>query len=88
MFVHPEQVAEVVKRHPEISKARLVVDSVNANDVMTLHCETTNPDTDGLADKLQQTVRDVCKLKGEVALVAPDTLANDGKVIDDVRTYE
>jgi phenylacetate-CoA ligase len=84
----PEQVAEVVKRHPEISKARLVVDSVNANDVMTLHCETTNPDTDGLADKLQQTVRDVCKLKGEVALVAPDTLANDGKVIDDVRTYE
>ena len=88
MFVHPEQVAEVVKRHPEISKARLVVDSVNANDVMTLHCETTNPDTDGLADKLQQTVRDVCKLKGEVALVGPDTLANDGKVIDDVRTYE
>ena len=88
MFVHPEQVAEVIKRHPEIGKARLVVASVNATDVMTLHCETENTDTDGLVENIQQSVRDVCKLKGKVALVAPSSLANDGKVIDDVGTYE
>ncbi len=87
MFVHPEQVAEVVKRHPEISKARLVVASENANDVMTLHCETSAA-ADGLDEKIKQTIREVCKLKGEVALVTAGTLANDGKVIDDVRTYE
>lgn len=88
MFVHPEQVAEVVKRHPEVSKARLVVNSENANDVMTLHCETNDQSADGLAESIKNTIRDICKLKGEVMLVAANSLANDGKVIDDVRTYE
>ena len=54
---------------------------------MTLHCEVASSDAD-LADALVASLRDVCKLRGEVELVAPGSLANDGKVIDDVRSYE
>ncbi len=89
MFVHPSQVAEVLKRHPEIAKARLVVTGEMANDVMTLHCETTDPAAAaGLQAALAETIRDVTKLRGEVALVAIGSLPNDGKVIDDTRKYE
>lgn len=87
MFVHPEQIAAVLKRHPEIEKGRLVVDSVNAADVMTLSCETTITDQ-ALTDKIKDSLRELCKVRGEVKLVGIGDLPNDGKVIDDVRTYE
>jgi phenylacetate-CoA ligase len=87
MFVHPEQVAEVLRRHPDIVKGRLVVDRDADNDVMTLHCEVASSEAD-LAEAIVASLREVCKLRGEVELVAPGSLANDGKVIDDVRTYE
>ncbi|MEM7257976.1 MAG: AMP-binding protein [Pseudomonadota bacterium] len=88
MFVHPEQVAAVVSRHSEIIKARLVVNSDNNNDTMTLHCETQVTPDEALSGKIAQSIREVCKLRGEVAFVETGSLANDGKVIDDVRTYE
>jgi phenylacetate-CoA ligase len=89
MFVHPKQVAEVVKRHPEIIKARLVVSGEMANDVMTLHCEVAQPDgVSTLAAALVDTIRDITKLRGEVKLVAQDSLPSDGKVIEDARTYK
>ncbi len=84
MFVHPSQVAEVLKRHPEVLKARLVVEGELANDRMTLHAETAAA-PEGLAAALAQSLRDVTKLRGEVQLLAPGALANDGKVIDDQR---
>lgn len=84
MFVHPSHVAEVLRRHPEISKARLVVVSENGQDVMTLHCETHAADAPAVAESLQA----ICKLKGRIELTAPDTLPNDGKVIDDRRNYK
>lgn len=87
MFVHPEQVAEVVRRHPEIQRARLVVSSVDNIDQMTLRIETENRD-DGFAATVRETVQNVLKLKGHVEFAEPGTLPNDGKVIDDVRTYE
>ncbi|MBF0332034.1 MAG: AMP-binding protein [Alphaproteobacteria bacterium] len=87
MFVHPEQVAEVVKRHPEISRARLVVTREGGNDAMTLKCETTGP-TDGLAAKLAETMQAVMKLKGRAETVPAGGLPNDGKVIEDARSYE
>ncbi len=87
MFVAPEQIAEVTARHSEILKARLVVSSDDNRDVMTLHCETDGGG-ENLASAIVETLRAVCNLRGEVALVAPGTLANDGKVIDDVRSYE
>ncbi|MBF0391120.1 MAG: AMP-binding protein, partial [Alphaproteobacteria bacterium] len=68
MFVHPEQVAEVVKRHPEIARARLVVTREDGNDAMTLKCETTGP-TAGLAAKLAETMQAVMKLKGRAETV-------------------
>jgi phenylacetate-CoA ligase len=87
MFVHPGQVAEVLRRHPELGRARLVVEGEMANDRMTLHAEAaTHPE--GLAAAVAQTLRDVTKLRGEVALVAPGTLPNDGKVIEDARRYD
>ena len=87
MFVHPSQVADVVRRHPEIVRARLVVTSVDNQDVMTLRCESETGDA-AIAGAVGATVRDVCKLRGEIEIVAPGTLANDGKVIEDARTYE
>jgi phenylacetate-CoA ligase len=87
MFVHPGQVADVVKRHPEITKARLVVTGRTGNDVMTLHVEVEGGG-DALIDKVKQSIQNVTKLRGEVALVAPGSLANDGKVIDDARSYD
>jgi phenylacetate-CoA ligase len=86
MFVHPGQVAEVVKRHPELLKARLVVQGEMANDHLTLHVESTSVATN-LAAAVAGSVRDVTKLRAEVVLVAPGTLANDGKVIEDARSY-
>lgn len=89
MFVHPSQVAEVVKRHPEIVKARLIISGEMGNDVMTLHCELA--DVVGMAAgtaAIVDTIRDVTKLRGEVQLVARDSLPNDGKVIEDARTYQ
>ena len=86
MFVTPKQVNEIVRRHPEVKKARLVVDGENADDRMTLKCEVAGAPA-GLADALVATMRDVTKLRGEVAFVAPGSLPNDGKVIEDLRKY-
>jgi phenylacetate-CoA ligase len=88
LFVHPSQVAEVVHRHHEILKARLVVDNAASQDRMTLHCEVREPAAPNLAKDIVGSIRDVTKLRGEVALKAPGELANDGKVIDDVRKYD
>jgi phenylacetate-CoA ligase len=86
MFVHPGQVAEVVKRFPEITRARLVVTGEMANDQMRLMVEAAN--AEGLVQKIGDAVRDITKLRAEVALVAVGSLPNDGKVIEDARTYQ
>ena len=88
MFVHPSQVAEVLRRHPEVGKGRLVVDSVDNRDLMTLHCEVAGERPERLSVAIAASLREVCKLRGEVHLVEAGVLANDGKVIDDVRGYE
>jgi phenylacetate-CoA ligase len=87
MFVHPEQVAAVAKRHPEIRRARLVVTNPDSVDAMTLHCEVT-VDSGGaaLAAAIADSLREMTKLRGEVAF-AP-SLPNDGKVISDERKYD
>ncbi|HEY0847982.1 MAG TPA: AMP-binding protein [Noviherbaspirillum sp.] len=87
MFVHPSQVAEVVKRHPQVVKARLVVSGEMANDIMTLHCEVDDPASVATAP-IVDTIREVTKLRGDVQLVARGALPNDGKVIEDARKYE
>ncbi len=85
MFVHPSQVAEIVKRHPEIQRARLVVSGEQARDEMTLRVEA--PAMQGLAERIAGTVRDVTKLRADIDVVAPGSLPNDGKVIEDARSY-
>jgi phenylacetate-CoA ligase len=86
MFVHPGQVAEVVKRFPEIQRARLVVSGEMANDQMCLKVETA--EADGLAQKIGDAVRDITKLRADVSFVAAGSLPNDGKVIEDARSYQ
>ncbi len=85
MFVHPSQVAEIVRRHPEVKRARLVVSGEMANDRMDLRVEVDGA-PEGLAARLGDSVREVTKLRGDVLLCAPGTLPNDGKVIEDART--
>ena len=87
MFVHPGQVAAIVSRHPEVLKARLVVDNPEGNDRMTLHVELRDNATSH-AEAIVATIRDVTKLRGEVTFASPGTLPNDGKVIDDLRRFE
>jgi phenylacetate-CoA ligase len=82
MFVHPRQIADIVKRHPEIARARMVVDRRDGADVMTLMCECAG---EGQAAAIEETIQATCKLKGGVEFVAPGSLPNDGKVIDDRR---
>ena len=87
MFVHPAQVAEIVRRHPEIGKARLVVENPEGNDRMTLKVEVAG-NASSRREAILDSIRDVTKLRGEVAFVAPGELPNDGKVIDDARKYD
>jgi len=84
MFVHASQVAELMKRHPELARARLVVEGEMANDRMTLHAETASR-AEGLPAALAGSMRDITKLRCEVRLVDPGSLPNDGKVIEDLR---
>ena len=85
MFVHPSQVSEIVRRHPELGRARLVISGDADGDRMSLEAEAADTAPEGLAAHVADTIRDVTKLRGSVALRAPGTLPNDGKVIDDVR---
>lgn len=87
MFIHPEQVDKVIKRHPEIIRARLLVDWVDQADEITLRCETDSRE-ESLVTAIVESIRHICKLRGTVELLEPGTLPNDGKVIDDIRDYD
>jgi phenylacetate-CoA ligase len=86
MFVTPKQVNDLVRRHPEVLRARLVVEGEAGNDRMTLKCEVREHPA-GLEEALVASIRDLTKLRGEVELVNPGSLPNDGKVIEDLRKY-
>ena len=86
MFVHPKQVNDVVKRFAEIARARLVVSGEMANDAMTLKVEV-NGSVDGLGARISDAIREVTKLRGQVEIVAIGSLPNDGKIIEDARSY-
>ena len=86
MFVHPEQLADLARRHPEIHRLRLVVDNPDGQDRMVLHCETEGG-SEALAKAMVASLREATKLRGEVAFCAAGSLPNDGKVIEDSRKY-
>jgi phenylacetate-CoA ligase len=86
MFVRPEQIAEIVGRHPETAKARLTVTREAEQDVFEVAFETETC-SDAFVEALAASVQAVLKLKGAIRLVAPGELPNDGKVIDDQRAY-
>ncbi len=93
MFVHPGQIASIARRFPEVAKARLVVTGEMANDSMTLMVETdavpaNAASVDRLGQRISEAIRDVTKLRGAVQCVAPGALPNDGKVIEDARSYQ
>ena len=86
LFVQPGQVAAIAARFPQVLRARLVVSGEMANDAMVLRVETTET-SPALANRLQDSIREVTKLRAEVELVAPGSLPNDGLVIEDARSY-
>ena len=87
MFVHPSQVADIARRFPQVQKARLVISGEMANDQMCLRVEANEADG-GLQQQIEAVVRDVTKLRAQVELVLPGSLPNDGKVIEDARSYQ
>ena len=84
MFVHPEQVEAVRKRHPEILRARLIITNPDSSDAMTLHCQ--GQEQSGLTEAVATSLRELTKLRGDVVFVG--SLPNDGKVIEDLRKYD
>ena len=87
MFVRPEQVAEVARRHPELGRLRLIVTRAGETDAMTLAAEAASPG-EGLKAAVAATLQDITKLKGTVDFVVPGSLPNDGKVISDERKVD
>lgn len=87
MFVTPGQIAEVLKRHKPITKARLVVDNPGSVDAMTLWVEVTR-DEPGLIAAVAETMQAICKVRGSVVVADANSLPNDGKVIEDARKYD
>ncbi|HET7849377.1 MAG TPA: AMP-binding protein [Pseudolabrys sp.] len=85
MFVHPAQVAEIAKRHPEVARVRLVVSRAGQQDSMVLMAECSQAD-EGLSDAMAATLQSITKVRGLVRLVPPGTLPDDGKVIVDERS--
>lgn len=85
VFVHPSQLADLVNRHPELKRVRLVVSRPGDLDVMTLRAEVEPERRGALATAVVATLRELTQLRGEVELVAPGSLPNDGKVIEDTR---
>lgn len=86
MFVHPEQIAALGKRHPELGRIRLVVGRQGEQDSMTLNAEAATA-SDDLKARVAETLVGLTKLKGDVVLSPPGSLPNDGKVISDERSY-
>ncbi len=91
MFVHPGQVAEIMRKHQQVTKARLVVSGNIGSEVLTLHCETSpdgsfEPAT--LTDDMATTVREVTKLRANVVLKPQASLPDDGRWIEDARSYD
>ena len=87
MFVHPKQVDEIVKRFAEVTRGRLVVSGEMANDAMTLRVESPSA-SEQLVSSIEEAIRDITKLRGRVEVVPPGSLPNDGKVIEDARSYQ
>lgn len=87
MFVHPDQVAEVAKHHKELGRVRLVVSREKERDVMVLQAESSNLQAE-FAEIVAESLQNYCKIRGKVALVAPDSLPNDGLIIADERSYD
>ncbi|WP_354689677.1 AMP-binding protein [Lentibacter algarum] len=84
MFVRPEQVAAFVAKHSEIFKARVVAKRQGEMDAMTVMVEAEGGDAAAYA----KSVSEVLKLKGEIEIVGRGSLPNDGKVIEDLRSYD
>jgi phenylacetate-CoA ligase len=84
MFVRPEQIAEIMRAHPGLGRARLVVSGAEGRDVMVLHVEAPARDA-ALVESLGRSLQGITRLRGEIRLEEPGALPNDGRVIDDIR---
>jgi phenylacetate-CoA ligase len=90
MFVHPGQIQDIIRRHPEINKARVIVTGNIGNEEMTMHCELKSDakcDLSALETEIAQSTREVTKLRANVHFEAMNSLPADGKLIEDARTY-
>jgi phenylacetate-CoA ligase len=83
MFVRPEQVAEIARRHPDLGRMRLLVSRVGETDAMVLRVEA--PAGAGLAEAVGRSLQEITRVRGDVEIVPPGSLPNDGKVIADER---
>ncbi len=88
MFVHPSQVQKVVEAHPEIAKARLIVERPDDQDVMKLEIELKGSIVEGFISKVETTIKDSLRLKGSVCVLDPGTLESEYKIIDDRRKWD
>ena len=92
LFVHPKQISEINRRHPEIVRSKLIVESRDKKDVMTLNCEVAEnlrlSNNSKFIASLSKTIQAICTVRGEVKLIKVGTLQNNGKIIEDHRSYD
>jgi phenylacetate-CoA ligase len=85
LFVHPEQLAELAKRHSQIARYRLVVSDSGGGDVMTLKVEVSAAASPEMAAQIGESLTLLTKLRGTVEFSTAGSLPADGKVIEDAR---
>ena len=86
MFIYPTHIAAILARHPDIYRARLVIDNPGGSDQMTLNAEVRG-DHSSMSEAIEVSLREITKLRGEIAFHGPGELPNDGKLIEDLRKY-
>jgi phenylacetate-CoA ligase len=90
LFIHPGQVDEVVSKHPQISKVQVVLTRKEHKDEMTFRLELKEEvsEPDKLKSKIEQSIRDVMKVRGDVQFVSRGAIPAEAKKIEDQRTWE
>lgn len=84
MFIRPEQVAQILQKHPGVDRARVEVHRTQNADQIDVKFETDQSDLTGLMN----TTSDILKLRANVMAVPIGSLPRDGVVVSDLRPVE
>jgi phenylacetate-CoA ligase len=90
LFIHPGQVDEVASKYEQIGRYQVVITRKEHKDEMTFRIELRGEvsDTKTLKQKMERSIRDVMKVRGDVQFIPGGTIPDGAKKIEDHRTWE